>query len=53
MARCGDKLLLGAAALLLGTSGAPAEDRQVNTIQDVFRHLRTCWRPSSRRATPT
>jgi hypothetical protein len=45
MARCGDKLLLVAAALLLGTSGAPAEDRQVNTIQDVFSHLRTCWRP--------
>lgn len=46
MARCGDKLLLVAALLLLlGTSGAAAEDRQVNTIQDIFRHLRTCWRP--------
>lgn len=46
MARCGDKLLLVAAMLLLlGTSGAAAEDRQVNTIQDIFRHLRTCWRP--------
>lgn len=46
MARCGDELLLVAAVLLLlGTSGAAAEDGQVNTIQDVFRHLRTCWRP--------
>ena len=47
MARCGDKLLLVAAVLLLCTSGAGAEDAQVNTIQDVFRHLRTCWRPPS------
>ncbi|MGL9617520.1 hypothetical protein QRQ56_05930 [Bradyrhizobium sp. U531] len=46
MARCGDKLLLVAALLLLlGASGAVAEDGQVNTIQDVFRHLRTCWKP--------
>ncbi len=45
MAHCGDKLLLVAAVLLLASSGATAEDRQVNTIQDVFRHLRTCWRP--------
>jgi hypothetical protein len=45
MARCGNKLLLAAAVLLAGISGAAAEDAQVNTIQDVFRHLRTCWRP--------
>ncbi|MHC4053162.1 hypothetical protein GA0061098_101567 [Bradyrhizobium shewense] len=45
MARCGDKLLLVAAVLLLGVSSAAAEDRQVNTIQDIFRHLRTCWKP--------
>ena len=45
MAHCGDKLLLVATVLLLASSGATAEDRQVNTIQDVFRHLRTCWRP--------
>lgn len=45
MARCGDKLLLVAALLLLGASGAVAEDGKVNTIQDVFRHLRTCWKP--------
>ena len=45
MARCGNELLLVAAALLLGTSGAVAEDAQVNTIQDIFQHLRTCWKP--------
>ena len=45
MARRGDMLLLAAAVLLLGITGAAAEDAQVNTIQDVFRHLRTCWRP--------
>ncbi|MCK1723741.1 hypothetical protein [Bradyrhizobium sp. 141] len=47
MARCGDKLLLVAAVLLFGTSGAASQDGQVNTIQDIFRHLRTCWRPPS------
>jgi hypothetical protein len=45
MARCGGKLLLVAAVLLLGVPGAVAEDAQVNTIQDIFRHLRTCWKP--------
>ncbi|MGY3035866.1 hypothetical protein ACVIIV_005036 [Bradyrhizobium sp. USDA 4354] len=45
MARCGNRLLLAVAVLLLGVSGAKAEDAQVNTIQDIFRHLRTCWRP--------
>ena len=45
MARCGNRLLLAAAVLFLGISGAAAEDAQVNTIQDIFRHLRTCWKP--------
>jgi hypothetical protein len=45
MARCGDKLLLAAAVLFVGISGAAAEDAQVNTIQDIFRHLCTCWKP--------
>ena len=45
MARRGKKLIVAAAALLLGLSGAAAEDAKVNTIQDVFRHLRTCWKP--------
>ncbi|EIG55967.1 hypothetical protein FXB41_39385 [Bradyrhizobium canariense] len=45
MARACGKLLLVAAVLLLGVPGAIAEDAQVNTIQDIFRHLRTCWKP--------
>ncbi|MCK1385116.1 hypothetical protein [Bradyrhizobium sp. 21] len=45
MARCGNRLLLVAAVLLFGTSSAAAADAQVNTIQDIFRHLRTCWKP--------
>ncbi|MET3907217.1 hypothetical protein ABID59_001548 [Bradyrhizobium sp. S3.3.6] len=45
MARRGDRLLFAAAALLLGITGAAAEDAPVNTIQDVFQHLRTCWKP--------
>ncbi|MDT4737549.1 hypothetical protein [Bradyrhizobium sp. WYCCWR 12699] len=45
MARRGKKLIVAAAALLLGLSGAAAEDAKVNTIQDVFQHLRTCWKP--------
>ncbi|MET4259922.1 hypothetical protein ABIC09_004880 [Bradyrhizobium sp. S3.12.5] len=45
MARRGDRLLFAAAALLLGITGAAAEDASVNTIQDVFQHLRTCWKP--------
>ena len=45
MARRGKKLIVAAAALLLGLSSAAAEDAQVNTIQDIFRHLRTCWKP--------
>lgn len=47
MARRGGKLLLVAAMLVLGLSSTAAEDAQVNTIQDIFRHLRTCWRPPS------
>lgn len=45
MGRRGKRLLLAAAVLLLGGSGAAAEDTRVNTIQDIFRHLRTCWKP--------
>ena len=33
MARRGKKLIVAAAALLLGLSGAAAEDAKVNTIQ--------------------
>ena len=45
MARRGDRLLFAAAALLFGISSAAAEDAPVNTIQDIFQHLRTCWKP--------
>jgi hypothetical protein len=45
MARRGDRLLFAAAALLFGITGAAAEDAPVNTIQDIFQHLRTCWKP--------
>lgn len=45
MARRGDRLLFAAAVLLFGACGASAEDAPVNTIQDVFQHLRTCWKP--------
>jgi hypothetical protein len=36
-----------AVALLLITAVCPAhaEDKQVNTIKDVFEHLGTCWKP--------
>lgn len=47
MARRGSRLLLVGAMLLFVVPGAAAEDVRVNTIQDVFRHLRTCWRPPS------
>ncbi|MCA1378404.1 MULTISPECIES: hypothetical protein [unclassified Bradyrhizobium] len=47
MARRGGRLLLVAAVLLLATSLAAVEAAQVDTIQDIFRHLRTCWRPPS------
>ena len=45
MAHCGKRLLLAAAVLLFGITGATAEDAPVNTIQDIFQHLRTCWKP--------
>jgi hypothetical protein len=45
MARGGEKLIVAAAALLFGLSGAVAADAPVNTIQDIFQHLRTCWKP--------
>ncbi|MDA9543411.1 MULTISPECIES: hypothetical protein [unclassified Bradyrhizobium] len=47
MARRGGRLLLVAVVLLLATSRAAVEAAQVDTIQDIFRHLRTCWRPPS------
>ena len=47
MARRGKGLLLAAAVLLLGLSPAAAADGKVDTIQDIFRHLRTCWKPPS------
>ena len=42
----GSKLTI-AAALLLSAAicSASAEDRQVNTIKEVFEHLGTCWKP--------
>ena len=45
MARRGEMLLVAAAALLLGMTGAPAQVEEVNTIQDLFARLRTCWKP--------
>lgn len=47
MARRRGRLMLVAAMLLLGIPRSAAGDAQVNTIQDIFRHLRTCWRPPS------
>ncbi|GLR88045.1 hypothetical protein [Bradyrhizobium iriomotense] len=52
MTRRGEKLLVAAAVLLLGITGvplgitgAPAQVEEVNTIQDLFARLRTCWKP--------
>ncbi len=45
MARHGDRLLFAAAVLLFGITGAAAEDAPVNTLQDLFQHLHTCWKP--------
>ncbi|TWA96997.1 hypothetical protein [Bradyrhizobium stylosanthis] len=45
MAYRGDKLLLVAAVLLSGVSGAAAQDGQVNTIKDLFQRLHSCWKP--------
>ena len=41
------KVFCAAATLLLiaGVFTASAEDKQVNTIKDVFEHLGTCWKP--------
>ena len=48
MARCGNRLVLAAAVLLLSSvSGTFAEDAKVNTIADISRHLQTCWKPPS------
>ena len=45
MARRGNRFLFAAAALLFGITSAAAEDAPVNTIRDIFQHLRTCWKP--------
>ena len=45
MACRGAKLLVAAAALLLGVTSAAAQDSPVNTIRDIFVRLRTCWKP--------
>jgi len=45
MARRGEKLLVAAAVLLLGATGAAAQGAEVNTLQEVFARLRTCWKP--------
>jgi hypothetical protein len=45
MACRGAKLLIAAAALLLGVTSAAAQDSPVNTIRDIFVRLRTCWKP--------
>src|ERR1700750_2635712 len=37
--------LIAAALLSAALCPAHAEDRQVNTIKDVFEHLGTCWKP--------
>ena len=48
MTRRGGKLLVAAAVLLLGASEAAAQGAEVNTLQEVFARLRTCWRPPPR-----
>ncbi|MBR0828157.1 hypothetical protein JQ596_21710 [Bradyrhizobium manausense] len=45
MARRGQKLIVAAAVLLLGASGASAQGEQVNTIRDIFVRLGRCWKP--------
>ena len=37
--------LIAAALLAAALCPAHAEDKQVNTIKDVFAHLGTCWKP--------
>ena len=40
------KVHFAAALLLIAASSAvQAEEKQVNTIKDVFEHLGTCWKP--------
>jgi hypothetical protein len=39
------RLLCAAALLLAGSSPAPAQPAQVNTIRDVLARIRSCWRP--------
>ena len=42
------KTHIAAALLLMSAAGtAHAEDKQVNTIKDVFERLGTCWKPPS------
>jgi hypothetical protein len=42
----GRKLVIAGALLLIAAAGsARAEDKQVNTIKDVFERLGTCWKP--------
>ena len=42
----GRKLVIASALLLIAAAGsARAEDKQVNTIKDVFERLGTCWKP--------
>jgi hypothetical protein len=39
------RLLCAAALLLAGSSSAPAQPAQVNTIRDLVARIRSCWRP--------
>ena len=34
--------------LVVGSTSAPAEPAQINTIRDIYVRLRTCWKPPSR-----
>jgi hypothetical protein len=44
--RMANKASIATALLLIGAIGtAHAEDKQVNTIKDVFERLGTCWKP--------
>ncbi len=44
--RVAGKLHIAAALLLISAAcSARAEQRQVNTIKEVFEHLGTCWKP--------
>jgi hypothetical protein len=39
------KVSIATALLLIATCAVRAEDKQVNTIKDVFERLGTCWKP--------